>query len=600
MSFPLYAPMKNKTSAFLLIYIIITALVSTTSCHRSEHTEQQLLMMDTLSDENPDTVLTMLDCMDFNTMSKSERMHAELLRGKAMNKAYVNFTTDSVMLEVVDWYERHGNANQKMLAYYILGCAYRDLEDALSALKYLNLAVDAVDESDEDCDLNTLMRVYSQMGGLYQRVAAFENERIADMHAERLAWQIGDTISALRLMWLQACCLFDSRNQSEAIMILDSIAQFTEKNGIQEDPDLIYPIKTDYYLERKDIKCAEILLREYEYKTGILTESLDTLNYDMAHFYLKGKYYNIAQKPDSAIQMFNKLSHLIELRPLYTSQRHGLKEVSYQGLTKAYSLKHQPDSVIKYANLYCQWNDSSTRAKSSEYLLRYQSLYNYAKVQEQAQKAEQKASRLRVIIILLVVFATTIVIVAWLIYQKRLKKERQKQIETNKGYQLLLHELEKSADELLLIKTDSERFQREKESEIQKLQTALAMYQDNEQSVEQWSDERAIFACDIAKRLHSLSSHAQKATPNELNCLLVTAQNAFPKFYANITDASKGLSHTEIIISILIRFQFIPSEISLLLGLSSQRITNLKSSVNQKLFGTQGAKTLDSHLMSLK
>ena len=600
MSFPLYAPMKNKTSAFLLIYIIITALVSTTSCHRSEHTEQQLLMMDTLSDENPDTVLTMLDCMDFNTMSKSERMHAELLRGKAMNKAYVNFTTDSVMLEVVDWYERHGNANQKMLAYYILGCAYRDLEDALSALKYLNLAVDAVDESDEDCDLNTLMRVYSQMGGLYQRVAAFENERIADMHAERLAWQIGDTISALRLMWLQACCLFDSRNQSEAIMILDSIAQFTEKNGIQEDPDLIYPIKTDYYLERKDIKCAEILLREYEYKTGILTESLDTLNYDMAHFYLKGKYYNIAQKPDSAIQMFNKLSHLIELRPLYTSQRHGLKEVSYQGLTKAYSLKHQPDSVIKYANLYCQWNDSSTRAKSSEYLLRYQSLYNYAKVQEQALKAEQKASRLRVIIILLVVFATTIVIVAWLIYQKRLKKERQKQIETNKGYQLLLHELEKSADELLLIKTDSERFQREKESEIQKLQTALAMYQDNEQSVEQWSDERAIFACDIAKRLHSLSSHAQKATPNELNCLLVTAQNAFPKFYANITDASKGLSHTEIIISILIRFRFIPSEISLLLGLSSQRITNLKSSVNQKLFGTQGAKTLDSHLMSLK
>ena len=592
--------MKNKTSDFLLIITMVAALLGATSCYRSGHTNQQLHMMDTLSDVNPNTVLLMLDSMDLSTMSRSERMHAELLRGKAMNKAYVNFTTDSVMLEVVDYYERHGNANEQMMANYMAGCAYRDLEDALSALKYLNRAVDAVDESDEDCDLNTLMRVYSQMGGLYQRVAAFENERIADMHAERLAWQIGDTISALRLMWLQACCLFDSRNQSQAIMILDSIAQFTEKNGIQEDPDLIYPIKTDYYLERKEIKCAETLIREYEYKTGILTESLDTLNYDMAHFYLKGKYYNIAQKPDSAIQMFNKLSHLIELRPLYTSQRHGLKEVSYQGLTQAYSLKHQPDSVIKYANLYCQWNDSSTRAKSSEHLLRYQSLYNYTKIQEQALKAEQKASRLRVIIILLVVFATTIVIVAWSIYQKRLKKERQKQIETNKGYQSLLHEIEKSAEELQLVKTDSERFLKEKESEIQKLQTALAMYQDNEQSVEQWSDERAIFACDIAKRLHSLSSHAQKATPNELNCLLVTAQNAFPKFYANITDASKGLSHTEIVISILIRFRFIPSEISLLLGLSSQRITNLKSSVNQKLFGTQGAKTLDSHLMSLK
>ena len=600
MSLPVYAPMKNKTSAFLLISMIITALLSFTSCYRYGHAEQQLLMMDTLSDENPDTVLTMLDRMDFNAMSKFERMHAELLRGKVMNKAYVNFTTDSVMLEVVDWYERHGNANQKMLAYYILGCAYRDLEDAPSALKYLNLAVDAVDESDEDCDLNTLMRVYSQMGRLYQRVAAFENDRMANSHAERLAWQIGDTLSTLRLRWARACSLFEEKKQLQAIMILDSIDAFIQDNKLQESPILIYPMKTDYYLEIKDIKRAEALLREYEHKAGILTESIDAIVYDIAHFHRKGQYYNLVQNPDSAIQMFNKLLYLIGKRPLYASERHGLMEVSYRGLTEAYSLKHQPDSVIKYANLYCLWNDSSTLAKSSEHLLRYQSLYSYTKIQEQALKAEQKASRLRLTMILLVVIGIAIAIIVWSIYQKRLKKERQKQIATNKEYQLLLHKLEKSAEELLLVKTDSERFQREKESEIQKLQTALAMYQDNEQSVEQWSDERAIFACDIAKHLHTLSAHAKNATPNELNSLLVTAQNAFPKFYANITDASKGLSHTEIIISVLIRFRFIPSEISLLLGLSSQRITNLKSSVNQKLFGTQGAKTLDSHLMSLK
>ena len=600
MSFPLYVPMKNKTSAFLLIYIIITALLGATSCYRSEHTEQQPLMMDTLSDENPDTVLTMLDCMDFNAMSKSERMHAELLRGKAMNKAYVNFTTDSVMLEVVDWYERHGNANQKMMAYYILGCAYRDLEDALSALKYLNLAVDAVDESDEDCDLNTLMRVYSQMGGLYQRVAAFENERIADSNAERLAWQICDTLSALRLMRLRASTLYDALQQSEALMILDSIVQFCNEHGLPEQTKNIYPMRIKYHIQTNNASCADSLLREYESKMGIRPSTQDEDIVDITYFYRKGLYYNLVEQPDSAIQMFKRLLQLINKRPLYTVGRHELREGSYQGLTEAYSLKHNPDSVIKYANLYCQWNDSSTRAKSSEHLLRYQSLYNYTKIQEQALKAEQKASHLRVTMILLVVIGIAIAIIVWSIYQKRLKKERQKQIATNKEYQLLLHELEKSADELLLVKTDSERFQREKESEIQKLQTALAMYQDNEQSVEQWSDERAIFACDIAKHLHSLSSHAQKATPNELNCLLVTAQNAFPKFYANITDASKGLSHTEIIISILIRFRFIPSEISLLLGLSSQRITNLKSSVNQKLFGTQGAKTLDSHLMSLK
>jgi hypothetical protein len=583
---------------YLFLPILAFILFSCTD----QHAESIITKAEQLLNTKPDSALAVLDDIreSKEDWPRSQQMRYELVYVQAQNKAYVNFTTDSIVLSLVDYYERHGNANEQMMANYMAGCAYRDLEDALSALKYLNLAVDAVDESDEDCDLNTLMRVYSQMGGLYQRVAAFENERIADSHAEQLAWQIGDTISALRLMRLRASTLYDALQQSEALMILDSIVLFCNKHGLPEQTKTIYPMRIKYHIQTKNATYADSLLRVYEQKMGICLSTPDEDIVDITHFYRKGLYYNLVEQPDSAIQMFKRLLQLINKRPLYTVDSHDLREGSYQGLLEAYSLKHQPDSVIKYANLYCQWNDSSTRAKSSEHLLRYQSLYSYTKIQEQALKAEQKASRLRLTMILLVVIGIAIAIIVWSIYQKRLKKERQKQIATNKEYQLLLHELEKSAEELLLVKTDSERFQREKESEIQKLQTALAMYQDNEQSVEQWSDERAILACDIAKRLHSLSSHAQKATPNELNSLLVTAQNAFPKFYANITDASKGLSHTEIVISILIRFRFIPSEISLLLGLSSQRITNLKSSVNQKLFGTQGAKTLDSHLMALK
>ena len=583
---------------YLFLPILAFILFSCTD----QHADSIITKAEQLLNTKPDSALAVLDDIreSKEDWPRSQQMRYELVYAQAQNKAFVNFTTDSIVLSLVDYYERHGNANEQMMANYMAGCAYRDLEDALSALKYLNLAVDAVNEKDEDCDLNTLMRVYSQMGGLYQRVAAFENERIADSNAERLAWQICDTLSALRLMRLRASTLYDAHQPLQSLMILDSIIQFCNKHGLPEQTKIIYPMRIKYHIETNNALSADSLLREYEQKMNIQPLTPDEKIIDITHFYRKGLYYNLIEQPDSAIMMFQKLIRLINIRSLYTVGKYDLREGAFKGLSEAYSYKHQADSVIKYANLYCQWNDSSIRARASEHLLRFQSLYNYTKIQEQALKAEQKASRLRVIIILLVVFATTIVIVAWSIYQKRLKKERQKQIATNKEYQLLLHELEKSADELLLVKTDSERFQREKESEIQKLQTALAMYQDNEQSVEQWSDERAIFACDIAKRLHSLSSHAQKATPNELNCLLVTAQNAFPKFYANITDASKGLSHTEIIISILIRFRFIPSEISLLLGLSSQRITNLKSSVNQKLFGTQGAKTLDSHLMSLK
>ena len=583
---------------YLSLFIFAFILFSCTD----QHADSIITKAEQLLNTKPDSTIVVLDDIRENKEDwpRSQQMRYELVYAQAQNKAYVNFTTDSIVLSLVDYYGRHGNANEQMMANYMAGCAYRDLEDALSALKYLNLAVDAVDENDEDCDLHTLMRVYSQMGGLYQRVAAFENERISDMYAERLAWQIGDTLSALRLMWAQACCLYDSRNQSQAIMILDSIDMFTRKNGMKEQTKILYPMRIDYHLDIKDVKGADSLLREYEYKMGIRPDSPDEEIYDIAHFYRKGRYDLLIQSPNSAIQMFQRYLHLIENRSFYNGIQHSLREVCYQGLTEAYSLQHQPDSVIKYANLYCQWNDSSTRAKSSEHLLRYQSLYNYTKIQDQALKAEQKASRLRVTMILLVVIGIAIAIIVWSIYQKRLKKERQKQIETNKRYQSLLHEIEKSAEELQLVKTDSERFLKEKESEIQSLQIALSMYQGNVQNVEQWNNERTILQCDLVHHLHSLSAQGKVATQDELDGLLAIAQNVFPKFYQTIIDDTKGLSNREIITCILIRFKFIPSEIAVLTNNSYQQITNLKSTINKKLFDKKGAKTLDSNLTSLK
>ena len=197
--------MYRTIKTILLLPILAFILFSCTD----KHADSIITKAEQLLSTKPDSALAVLDDIrkSKEDCPRSQQMRYELVYAQAQNKAFVNFTTDSIVLSLVDYYERHGNANEQMMANYMAGCAYRDLEDALSALKYLNRAVDAVDEKDGDCDLSTLMRVYSQMGGLYQRVAAFENERIADMHAERLAWQIGDTISALRLMWLQACCL---------------------------------------------------------------------------------------------------------------------------------------------------------------------------------------------------------------------------------------------------------------------------------------------------------------------------------------------------------------------------------------------------------
>ncbi|MBQ4393544.1 MAG: hypothetical protein II826_10620, partial [Prevotella sp.] len=87
---------------------------------------------DSLMQSRPDSALLLLQACDSVGVSpvsapvdawpRRQRMRHELLRAKAMNKAYVNFTTDSVMKEVADYYDSHGTPNERMEAHYLLGC----------------------------------------------------------------------------------------------------------------------------------------------------------------------------------------------------------------------------------------------------------------------------------------------------------------------------------------------------------------------------------------------------------------------------------------------------------------------------------------------
>jgi len=64
------------------------------------------------------------------------------LHAKAQNKAYVPFTSDTMMNATVDYYDRNGTANEQMETHYLLGCVYRDLSDAPKALSAYHDAVE--------------------------------------------------------------------------------------------------------------------------------------------------------------------------------------------------------------------------------------------------------------------------------------------------------------------------------------------------------------------------------------------------------------------------------------------------------------------------
>ena len=183
-----------------IIFILLSMLLS---CTGNKAYDQQLSKADSImdiADDSAQIAIKMLDALkpEWSKFTKAQRMRYDLLYHKAMNKAYIDFTSDSTMLAVVDYYEHHGTANDRMLAYYILGCVYRDMHEAPMALEYYNKATEQADTAAQDCDYATLCRVYSQMGFLFAKQHLPHQELASFNKATQYAYKAKDTLNAIR------------------------------------------------------------------------------------------------------------------------------------------------------------------------------------------------------------------------------------------------------------------------------------------------------------------------------------------------------------------------------------------------------------------
>ena len=123
----------------------------------------------------------------------------------------------------------------------------------------------------------------------------------------------------------------------------------------------------------------------------------------------------------------------------------------------------------------------------------------------------------------------------------------------------------------------------------------LSVYQSDNTSPEKWNIEQALLDSHIICHLHQSASRAKMATNTELNDLKEVVSQYLPDFYLTITN-HHHLTDKEVLVCMLSKLRFIPSEMVVLLGLTSQRITNIRSSINAKLFNEKGAQGLEANL----
>ena len=584
--------MKEKV-IFLLLIIMLLA-----SCAGNRKYDDLMQRADSIMNVNDDSAKVAIRMLDgvksqLPEFSKAQKMRYELLRHKAMNKAYISFTSDSKMKEVVDYYDRHGSANERMLANYVLGCVYRDMHEVPLALEYYNKATEQADTTAADCDYGTLYRVYSQMGFLFSKQYLPYQLLDAFGKAEKYAYLAKDTLNAI-INYQNKGDAYDYLGRKDSVVAINlRSANMFKRIGDNYNAAIALGCNYSYYIEKQDSVNAKKAFEAY-FSTGYEGNS----NYGDAKAFLlceKGRYYMFVSRLDSA---FSCLNQSLKLSKSYSN-----KAAATKVLAQYYARVNKPVLAMKYALKSSEYNDSDLLAVRESQLQQIQAMYNYGRNQEIARKAELKAERITMLVYVLIAGGVVIFQLLTYLYLKQLKKKKEKIIVTKHLYDDSLLKLRQKQEELELLRTVNDRkiadVIKEKEQTINKLKDDLKDIRDKYSNSSLSDVDILLKESSIYKRIKYLELHPKEIMrENDWIELEETIEQLIPSFIPLLKNRLNVIAYR---ICLLVKLEISTSSIAILLGLSSSAISKYRKVMLEKLCGRSGKpKDFDEYIRQIE
>ena len=584
--------MKEKVIYLLLILLILT------SCAGNRKYDDLMQRADSIMNVNDDSAKVAIRMLDgvksqLPEFTQAQKMRYELLRHKAMNKAYISFTSDSKMKEVVDYYDRHGSANERMLANYVLGCVYRDMHEVPLALEYYNKAAEQADTTAADCDYGTLYRVYSQMGFLFSKQYLPYQLLDAFGKAEKYAYLAKDTLNAI-INYQNKGDAYDYLGKKDSVVAINlRSANMFKRIGDNYNAAIALGCNYSYYIEKQDSVNAKKAFEAY-FSTGYEGNS----NYGDAKAFLlceKGRYYMFVSRLDSAFFCLNQ--------SLKLSKSYSNKAATTKALAQYYARVNKPVLAMKYALKTSEYNDSDLLAVRESQLQQIQAMYNYGRNQEIARKAELKAERITMLVYVLIAGGVVIFLLLTYLYLKQLKKKKEKILVTKHLYDDSLLKLRQKQEELELLRTVNDRkiadVIKEKEQTINKLKEDLKDIRDKYSNSSLSDVDILLKESSIYKRIKYLELHPKETMrENDWIELEETIEQLIPSFIPLLKNRLNVIAYR---ICLLVKLEISTSSIAILLGLSSSAISKYRKVMLEKLCGRSGKpKDFDEYIRQIE
>lgn len=560
-------------------------------------------------------------------MSRNGRMKLLLLRMKALNKLDCPLDTDT-LASLVKYFDRHGSANDRMLANYILGCYYIGKGNSPEAMRYLRLASEAADTTDAGCDWRTLHKVHVHTAQQLMYQNALMDAMDENALALKYAMAAKDTFNAIITLEQRSNIYLNQGQDDKAFDIRSKLYGMYKNHGYDKEAAIsVWPL-VSMLAKRGNLAAAKRCIGIFEKESG-LVDSIGNIEKGREAYYVdKGIYMFKLNKIDSAEYYFRKC--------LGNTNSHFNCKDSYEGLEDVYKKRHIPDSVAKYSDLARITTDSMYAEMNTTHLQQMRAMYDYNEYKLSAEVYKRKAlsARLTTIIIALVVSILAICVAIYIRKKRRarrmevikyersiaeLEKARQELYTVNEKQQAemarmikektneierqrktdesYIHELERSRDELHDLserqKAEFNRLIKARDAQINQLYQEKQKYEKVKTRVDninKYSDK------PIVKQLKHHAKHDfTPMTKEEISRLkeLFAGEEGFSKI-DNIVN------EYEYQVCMLIRTGFTPSDICILMNSSKSSIANVRKKLYTKLTGRNGSsKDFDMYINSL-
>lgn len=206
---------KTKTLTLILILIFICA------CRNGNpRIKAHFDAVEQIIESDPCEAMKMLRDSRRWLSCRSEEARYALLMSMAMDMADSAYTSDSLINVAVNYYKRHGSADERLKSYYYKGVAYDNANDYENEMRCL---LDAEEFIPQTTDHISAGRVYAAFAAIYNHWYDLEKEKLYIKKAEEQYKLAGDSNRCARTMLKLANIYIRCDKPDSAKLYIDAV-----------------------------------------------------------------------------------------------------------------------------------------------------------------------------------------------------------------------------------------------------------------------------------------------------------------------------------------------------------------------------------------